>query len=128
LKQSGKHTQQKTSNGFDPAELERLSLKAIEDNNLVFINEVSYYLPCSRATFYNHGLDNLDSIKEALEKNRINTKAKMRKRWREEDAPPVLQIALYKLIGDDNESDRINSQQTKITGVDNQPIQITIVK
>lgn len=97
---------------YKTSDLEKQALKAIEENDLVFINEVSYYLPCSRATFYNQGLDKLDSIKETIEKNRIKIKSKMRKRWKDEDAPPVLQIALYKLIGTDLESDRINSQKT----------------
>ena len=113
---------------YNDQELEEQAVKAIQDNDLVFVTEVPDYLPCAVSTFYEKELEKSESIKEALNKNRRATKRKMRKRWREDDAPPVLQIALYKLIGDENESDRINSQQTKITGVDNQPIQITIVK
>ena len=97
---------------YKTSDLEKQALKAIEDNDLVFITEVPFFLPCAVSTFYEKELEKSEDIKRALEKNRINTKKKLRKRWREEDAAPVLQIALYKLIGTDEESDRINSQKS----------------
>jgi hypothetical protein len=99
--------------------------------DVYFMEDIIASLCISKPSFYKYipvDSNDFNDIKEKIEFNRTTTKKKMRKRWKEEDAPPVLQIALYKLIGDDNESDRINSQQTKITGPDNQPIQITIVK
>jgi len=97
---------------YKTADLEKKALAAIEKHKLFFIEDLCAYLPCSRATFYNLGLDKLDTLKEALEKNKIEVKAAMRSKWFKSDAP-ALQIALYKIIGTDEESDRINSQRIK---------------
>lgn len=98
---------------FKKDELAEIAIKAITSKKLVFMDEVYAYLPCSRATFYNHKLEELDSIKGAIEKNRIDLKVGLRKKWYESENATV-QIALYKLIGSEDESDRINSQKSKI--------------
>jgi hypothetical protein len=97
---------------YKTADLEKKALEAIEKHKLFFIEDLCAYLPCSRATFYNLGLDKLDTLKESLEKNKIEVKAAMRSKWFKSDAP-ALQIALYKIIGTEEESDRINSQKIK---------------
>ena len=98
---------------FKKDELAEIAIKAITSKKLVFMDEVYAYLPCSRATFYNHKLEELDSIKGAIEKNRVDLKVGLRKKWYESENATV-QIALYKLIGSEDESDRINSQKSKI--------------
>ena len=97
-------------------ELEQTAIVAIIEHNLFFIEDVVAYLPCSKPTFYEHKLNELDSIKDLLEQNKINQKVKLRKFWGTGESAPVLQIALYKLIGTDEESDRINSQKMKHDG------------
>ena len=97
---------------YDTTKLEQQALEAINKYKLIWIEEVLSYLPCSKQTFYNHGLDLLDSIKDAILKNRTDLKVGLRKKWYESDNATT-QIALYKLIGTDDESDRINSQKTK---------------
>jgi hypothetical protein len=99
---------------YKTKDLETTALTAIKKNDLVFIEEVISYLPCSKQTFYDHDLDKLDSIKDALEKNKVSIKAGLRKHWKKTDASPALQIALYKLIGTEAESDRINSQKSTL--------------
>ena len=97
---------------YKTPELEQKALEVIQKNMLVFISDVCSFMNLSKQTFYDHKLDQLDSIKEALEKNKSTLKAGLRKKWYESDNATV-QIALYKLIGSDEESDRINSQQIK---------------
>ena len=82
--------------------LEEQSLKVIEEYNLMFFDEISAYLQASRATLYNHKLDKLDSIKNILFDNCTKAKVNLRKKWYKSNNP-TLQIALYKLIGTDNE-------------------------
>jgi hypothetical protein len=98
---------------YDTKELERQSLEAITKYKLIWIEEVVSYLPCSKPTFYEHKLNELNSIKEAVQKNRDDLKVGLRKKWYESDNATT-QIALYKLIGTDDESDRINSQKQKV--------------
>ena len=98
---------------YDKKELERQSLEAIGKYKLIWIEEIVSYLPCSKQTFYDHGLDKLDTIKDAILKNRNDLKVGLRKKWYESENATT-QIALYKLIGTDEESDRINSQKQKV--------------
>lgn len=93
---------------YEKDELEKLSLEAIKEHNLVSISEVVSYLPIqSRATFYNHELDKLDSIKEALSESKIHTKVELRTKWRNSDNA-TLQLALMKLISEDDERKKLS--------------------
>jgi hypothetical protein len=93
---------------YDKNELIRLSLEAIEQHQLVFIDEVVTFLPCTRATFYNHELDKLDEIKDALNNVRVNTKSQLRNKWRDSDNA-ALQIGLMKLMATDEERKRLST-------------------
>jgi hypothetical protein len=97
---------------YKTADLEKKALEAIEKHKLFFIEDVVSFLPCGKVTFYEHKLNEANSIKEALEKNKVEIKVSMRSKWYKSDAP-ALQIALYKIIGTEEESDRINSQKVK---------------
>jgi hypothetical protein len=92
-----------------------MALEAIEARGLVFINEVAAYLPCSRATFYNYGLDSLDTIKTALYRNREAAKQDLRRRMVDS---PAGQIALYRLLGTKEEYERLTNN-TKIINQNN---------
>lgn len=89
-------------------EREQLALKAIEEYNLLFIKDIIAYVPFCRSTFYNDGLDKLDSIKSAIDKNRINTKHALRGKWYKSKSA-TLQIALYKLVADEEELRRLTN-------------------
>lgn len=91
------------------------SLEAIKKYKLIWIQEIAAFLPISRATFYKKNLDKVDTIKEALERNKVELKVALRKKWYDSENAAT-QIALYKLIGTDEESDRINSQHVKQSG------------
>ncbi len=108
---------------YKTKELEEKALQAIEDNGLVFINEVVSSLPCNSATFYNHELEKLETIKEALQENRANTKAKLRKKWYESDNATV-QIALYKLLSDEEEHKKLTGQT--LMGDKDKPLEISV--
>lgn len=79
-----------------------LSLKIIKSKAVVFITDLVVFLPIGRTQFYNYELDKVDSIKEAIEDNKIQLKMKMRSKWMESPAP-ALQMALMKLISSDDE-------------------------
>ena len=93
---------------FDKNELLALALEAIEKHQLVFVDEVCTFLPCSRATFYNHELDKLDTIKDALNNVRTSMKSQLRNKWRESENA-TLQIGLMKLIASDEERKRLST-------------------
>lgn len=98
---------------YDKKEMETKALAAIKRHKLVFASDVVTYLPCCEATYYNMGLNELESIKEALQKERVAMKTKLRKRWLESDNP-TLNVALYKLIGTDDEAHRLSGTRQQI--------------
>lgn len=107
---------------YNTEELVEKSLKAIEQYGIHFIDDVIVHLPCSRATFYNHGLDKLDLIKDAIDANKIKLKTNLRKKWYESDNPTT-QIALYKLLANQNELKALTNQT--ISGDADNPINIS---
>ena len=98
---------------YKTEELKEQSIKAIKENNLLFIGDIFAYVPFSQATFYNHKLEELEDIKSELYKNRSNMKVSMRKKWYKSDNP-TLQIGLMKLISDDDEAHRLNGTKREI--------------
>jgi hypothetical protein len=108
-KPNAKETIQK----FNKDELIELSIRAIEQHDLVFISEIMAFLPCSQSTFYNYELQGLEVLKEALQRNRINLKLQIRHKLINSDHPIAL-IASYKLFANQEELQRLsnNSRQT----------------
>lgn len=87
----------------------------IEKKKLFFIEDVVTLLPCSRSTFWEFfpdKSDELDNIKELLDKNKIDVKNGLRNKWYNGNNP-LTQMALYKLIGTEEEYHRIASTKTE---------------
>lgn len=99
---------------YNTDELEKEALKLIVDKKLFFITDVVALMACDRQTFYNHKLDKLDSIKEALAKNKVEVKNSLRKKWHDSDNPTT-QVALYKLISEDDERKKLSQQYHDVT-------------
>ena len=98
---------------YKKTKLEELALKAIKDNKLTWHDEVVAFLPIARSTYYNKEMDKLDTIKDAIDKNKIEMKAKMKAKWFNSDNP-TLQIALMKMIANDEEYDKLNTSKQQI--------------
>jgi len=99
---------------YKTEELEKQALEAIEKYKLFFIDDIVSYLPCERATFYNHELDKLDTIKDALQKIKTEIKVSMRSKWYKSNNA-TLQMGLMKLIGSDEERKMLSQSHTDIT-------------
>ncbi len=108
----------------DKKKLEKKALEEIKKKKLIFIEDVVCYLPCSRATFYNHNLDKLDTIKDALELNKVDIKTSLRSKWyKSENA--TLQMALMRLTCSDDERRKLAINYQEITGKDGEPLVLT---
>lgn len=110
---------------YNTEELEKLSLKAIEENRLIFIEEIVSFLPCSKETFYNHDLHESDNIKAAILKNKVSIKRKLRDRWYESENVTA-EIMLYKLTASEEELRRLSVTKNEHTGDQGQPMQFNI--
>lgn len=107
---------------YDRQKIEAKALKAIEENELTFFDEICLFVEPSRKTLYEWEMHKSDIIKEAIEKNRVKKKNKMRNKWGESDNA-TLQIAAYKLIAEPEEIDRITVNKFEHSGKDGGPIQ-----
>ena len=97
---------------YDTDKLFEQAITAITENELVFVEEIIHYLPCSRQTFYDHfpkDSDKLDTLKELTEKNKVTLKKELRSKWRFSEAP-ALQLSLYKLISSSDEIRALSMQ------------------
>ena len=90
---------------YTTKELETAALEAIE--KLVFVDEIMAFMPCCYATYYNHELEKLDSIKNAVNKNKIEIKHGLRSDWAK-DGSSAEKISLYKILGSPDERDALN--------------------
>ena len=99
---------------YKTADLEEKSIFVIQEKKLVFIDDIVSYLPCNRATFYNHKLDKIDTIKGALEFNKTEIKTGLRKKWLSSDNA-TLQIALMRLVCTDEERRKLAINYNEIT-------------
>ena len=96
----------------------KLSMKAIEENNLFFINDVVAYLPIGKTTFYelfDATLNETNSYKDEmmaemvrmLEQNKIKIKTSIRsKLYKSENVTGML--ALYRMICTNDERKALN--------------------
>lgn len=102
---------------YDKKKILKQSLDAIHKYKLIFIEEVVAYIPIHKQTFYEYfpiGSNEMDTIKEAISKNKIDMKAGLRHKWYKNDNATT-QIALYKLIANKEEKDALNNNESKQT-------------
>lgn len=97
---------------YDTKELEKKAIEAIAKHRLFFISDIAPMIGISEKTFYNHQLHELQTIKEALTKNRIEVKSSLRSKWYQSENP-TLQLALMKLISTDEELKKLAMQYTE---------------
>jgi len=96
-------------------EHEKAILETIAKNPIFKFKDIFvYYKGCSRATAYNHNLDKLDSIKEALYSNRRKGVSSLLAKWLTSDNA-TLQLAAMRMICDTEEHRSLNQNYSDIT-------------
>jgi len=95
---------------YDKKKILKQTHELIEKHGLLFIEDIVALLPLRKQTFYDMfpvGSDEMDSVKSALEKNRVSMKSNMRQKWYKSDNP-TLQVALMKIIANEDEAARLS--------------------
>ena len=90
-------------------EILRKALLLIEEHGMMFHSEIFSLLPISEASYYNWKFNKDPAILEALSTNRVITKRGLRNKMFNSEHPTSW-IALYKLIGDEDEVRRLNNE------------------
>jgi len=89
-------------------------LKIIKEKKLMRFDHIfAHFTGCSRATAYNHNLDKLDSIKEALESNRAKAEDYLLQKWIAGDNG-TLNIAAMRIVGSPEVRRLLNQQYIEI--------------
>lgn len=97
---------------YKTEDLYKQAIEAIKSNNLFFLADVYAYLGISHDTFYKHfplESEKMESIKEAINKNKARTKISIRSKLHGSNSPTGL-LALYKLICTDDERKALSMQ------------------
>lgn len=100
---------------YDRVKIYNQAKELIEKKKLFFIEDVVTLLPCDKTTFYRFfevESNEYNTIKELLDKNKIEIKNGLRNKWYNGNNP-LTQMALYKLIGTEEEYHRIASTKTE---------------
>jgi len=100
---------------YDRVKIYNQALELIEKKKLFFIEDVVSLLPCNKTSFYDFfqvDSNELNTIKDLLDKNKIEVKNGLRNKWYNGNNP-LTQMALYKLIGTEEEYHRIASTKTE---------------
>lgn len=83
--------------------LKKAALRHIHRFKYIRLNEVIKSSIASKNVWFDYGLNKDEDILEALENNKEDIKKDLRDNWKDPKANPILQIGLYKLLGDDEE-------------------------
>lgn len=102
---------------FDKNKIYQESLTISVDKDIYFIQDIIDSLYISKTTFYTffpEDSDELNTLKENLFKNRINEKKLLRQKLGKGSGSEL--IALYKLIGNDEERKALSTNWTELSG------------
>jgi hypothetical protein len=95
----------------DIKKLEEKALKILEKkHDIYFFSDLCVELGYARQYLYDQGFspDKNDTLKQALENNKKIIKRGLRNKWYQNDNATT-QVALYKLLADDEELSRLNN-------------------
>ena len=102
---------------YSTDDLYKKSMAVIAENNLFFVEDVCAYMGIAKPTFYKHfpiDSNEMNSIKEAIEKNKTKTKVSLRSKLHSSTSPTGL-LALYKLVCTDEERRALSMQHHDVT-------------
>jgi hypothetical protein len=95
---------------YDKDKLYNQAVKAIEEHNLFFIEDIVAFVSCSKPTFYEYfpvDSNELNNLKELLDNNKIETKSRIRAKLMKSEKAAEL-LALYRLIATTEEHQKLN--------------------
>ncbi len=113
---------------YDKKKIFEQAKEMIVKHKLFFVEDIVAFLPCAKPTFYDFfppDSNELNELKELLETNRTTLKVSMRSKWYKSNSP-ALQMALMKLIGNQEELRRLSMSFQDITS-DGKEVKGTVI-
>lgn len=113
---------------YDKDILKAKAIEAIKKNKLIFVEDICAYIGINKTTYYVHfPIDSNDNneLSEMLEKNKIDLKVGMRKKWYDSENATT-QLALYRLCATSDEHRKLNQAYVDHSGTIHVPnIEVT---
>jgi hypothetical protein len=113
---------------YDTQKLFKKALIDIGKYKCVFYDDVAAFLGIAISTFYEHFPKESKEYKEislALDENKAKIKTGLRTKWYQGDNA-TSQIALYKIIGTEDEAHRLNGSKQVLQGDSENPLFLPI--
>lgn len=104
--------------------LEQEALRILEKHkDIYFFSDLAAELGYARQYLYEIGFspDTNDTIKSALDENKKRVKRGLRNKWYNNDNATT-QVALYRLLADEDELSRLNNSKMEVTGAGGSPL------
>jgi len=114
---------------YNTAILKQKAIEAIEKNKLIFVEDVCAYIGISKPCFYDHfkvDSNDFNELSEILEKNKIQLKTAIRKKWFDSDRDTGL-MALYKLCSTPEEHKKLQQNYVDLSAETKQTIEFVNV-
>lgn len=99
---------------YDRDKIKSQCLEAIKSEGLCFFDEIALFVEPELSTLYGWDFHEMEDIKSELRKNKIAAKRKLKRNWQRENAAPALQVAVYKLMADDDEFSRLTTSKSDV--------------
>lgn len=106
---------------YDKLKIFEQAKEVTENHKLFFVEDIVAYLPCTKSTFYDFfpiESDEMNAIKGMIEENKVRIKVTIRSKLLKGKGTEL--IALYKLIGTDEERIRLSTQNIDHTSKGNE--------
>lgn len=113
---------------FSKSKIYKQAIKLIEEKECLDIRELVAFLPCQTTCFYAFfpaTSKESETFKEMINTNKVKACGGLKRRWiKSENA--TLQIAAYKLMGDEDEVHRLSGtrNETTLKGDKDHPIEL----
>lgn len=101
---------------YDKEKIFEQAKQVIIDKKPIYIEEVVSFLPISMSTFYEYfplESEESEALKALIEQGKIDRKQGLREKWYEGENATT-QVALYKLLGTDEEVSRLNGSKQDV--------------
>lgn len=97
---------------YDQQEQLQEALRVIEEEKICFFEEITLYVAPSKRIMQEWGFHELPTIKDALDRNKIKGKSKLRNKW-QDSGNATLELAAYKLMATTEELERLTVNNNK---------------
>ena len=101
---------------YDRAQIFEQAKQVIIDKKPIYVTEMISYLPISEETYYQFfplQSEQSEQLKALIEQGKIERKQGLREKWYEGENATT-QLALYKLLGTEEEAHRLNGSKQEV--------------